>query len=60
MGGKVLSYEDVKRLEKLPTKKELIATIARLIKQVSRAAGRWTVGRADCCNGAGREGEERG
>ena len=34
MSGKALSYEEVKRLEKLPTKKELIATIARLIQQV--------------------------
>ncbi|GAB4820656.1 hypothetical protein N2152v2_007702 [Parachlorella kessleri] len=34
MSGKALSYEEVKRLEKLPTKKQLIATIARLIQQV--------------------------
>lgn len=34
MSGKALTYEEVKRLEKLPTKQQLIATIARLIKQV--------------------------
>jgi len=34
MDGKALDYAAVKRLEKLPTKKELIATIARLIKMV--------------------------
>lgn len=34
LDGDFLTYEDVKKLEKLPTKKELYATIARLIKQV--------------------------
>lgn len=34
MTGQLLNYDDVKRLEKLPTKQQLIATIARLIKQV--------------------------
>jgi hypothetical protein len=35
MTGQLLNYDDVKRLEKLPTKQQLIATIARLIKQVT-------------------------
>lgn len=34
MDGKMLEYADVKRLEKLPTKKELIAKIAALINKV--------------------------
>lgn len=34
MSGKSLSPAEVKRLEKLPTKQQLIGTIARLIKQV--------------------------
>jgi len=34
MDGKALSYADVQKLKSLPTKLELIATIARLIKQV--------------------------
>ena len=34
MAGKALDAAEIKRLEKLPTKKELIATIARLIQQV--------------------------
>lgn len=34
MSGQALDIDEVKRLEKLPTKLELIATIARLIKQV--------------------------
>lgn len=34
MSGQPLTNADMKRLEKLPTKLELIATIARLIKQV--------------------------
>jgi len=34
MTGKALTVEEIRRLEKLPTKQELIATIARLIKQV--------------------------
>lgn len=34
MDGKYLSPDEFKKLEKLPTKQELIATIARLIKQV--------------------------
>lgn len=38
MDGKLMDYLEVKKLEKLPTKKELIATIARLINQV-RSAG---------------------
>lgn len=39
MSGKALTYEEVKRLEKLPTKQQLIATIARLIKQVRGGGG---------------------
>lgn len=35
LDGKVLDYAGVLRLEKMPTKLELIATIARLIKQVN-------------------------
>lgn len=34
MSGNAIGPADIKRLEKLPNKKELIATIARLIKQV--------------------------
>lgn len=34
MGGKSLTPAEIKALEKLPTRKELIATIARLINQV--------------------------
>jgi large subunit ribosomal protein L10 len=34
MDGKLLNYMEVKKLEGLPTKKELIAKIARLVKQV--------------------------
>ena len=34
MSGTALTQADMKRLEKLPNKKQLIATIARLIKQV--------------------------
>ena len=34
MDGKFVTPEEFKKLEKLPTKQELIATIARLIKQV--------------------------
>lgn len=33
LDGKPLDYAGVMRLEKMPTKLELIATIARLIKQ---------------------------
>ncbi len=35
MDGRALNYAEVERLKNLPTKQELIATIARLIKQVS-------------------------
>jgi len=44
MDGKFLEYLEVKKLEKMPTKLELIATIARLINQVRAqllAGGRW-------------------
>lgn len=34
MDGKVLAYADVKRLESLPTKKELITKIAQLLNQL--------------------------
>ena len=34
MDGQYLTYEDVAKLKNLPNKLELIATIARLIKQV--------------------------
>lgn len=34
MSGEALTEADLKRLEKMPTKKELIATIARLLNQV--------------------------
>lgn len=34
MDGKAIDYLAVKSLEKMPTKLELIATIARLINQV--------------------------
>ena len=34
MSGEVLTEADLKRLEKMPTKKELIATIARLLNQL--------------------------
>ena len=37
MDGKALDYLAVKRLEKLPTKQELYATIARLLNQVRPA-----------------------
>ena len=37
MDGKALSYAEVERLKNLPTKAELIATIARLIKQVTHS-----------------------
>ncbi len=33
MSGQVLDYSGVMKLEKMPTKQELMATIARLIKQ---------------------------
>ena len=39
MDGKLMDYAQVKKLEKMPTKLELIATIARLINQVRRARG---------------------
>jgi len=35
MDGRALNYAEVERLKNLPTKQELIATIARLIKQVT-------------------------
>ena len=38
MEGKFLDDAMVRRLEKLPSKKELIATIARLIKQARQTA----------------------
>lgn len=34
MDGKFVTPEEFRKLEKMPTKQELIATIARLIKQV--------------------------
>lgn len=34
MDGKALTYEQVASLKNLPNKQELIATIARLVKQV--------------------------
>lgn len=40
MDGKLMDYLEVKKLEKMPTKKELIATIARLINQVRPPRGR--------------------
>lgn len=40
MEGKFLDDAMVRRLEKLPSKKELIATIARLIKQARQPAHR--------------------
>ena len=38
MDGRFLAYAEVERLKNLPTKAELIATIARLIKQVGTSA----------------------
>jgi predicted house-cleaning noncanonical NTP pyrophosphatase (MazG superfamily) len=38
MDGQLLDYVAVKNLEKMPTKLELIATIARLINQVRPGA----------------------
>ncbi|PRW56141.1 50S ribosomal L10 [Chlorella sorokiniana] len=40
MDGKLMDYLEVKKLEKLPTKLELIATIARLINQVPTKVAR--------------------
>ena len=40
MDGKMLNYLEVKKLENLPTKLELIATIARLINQVPTKVAR--------------------
>jgi hypothetical protein len=34
MDGKLMGYLEVKKLQSMPTKLELIATIARLINQV--------------------------
>ena len=49
MDGKALSYADVQKLKSLPTKLELIATIARLIKQV-RIAGTLVHRRSTRCD----------
>ncbi|KAL4420085.1 hypothetical protein ABPG77_004350 [Micractinium sp. CCAP 211/92] len=40
MDGKLMDYLEVKKLEKMPTKLELIATIARLINQVPTKVAR--------------------
>ena len=59
MDGKLLNYLEVKKLETLPTKQDLIATIARLINQASPGAAamaRWRGrggGGGGCGSGSG-------